>query len=45
MEMDVSQRESGSGIRCTAIRLLLVALACAEWAAAWAFVYRSTFGR
>jgi hypothetical protein len=43
METDIS-RESGSGIRCTAIRLLLVALACAEWVAAWIVVYRSQLG-
>lgn len=31
-------------LRCAAIRLLLVALACAEWVALWSFVYRSTLG-
>lgn len=28
----------------TVIRLLLVALACAEWVAVWSLVYRSTLG-
>jgi hypothetical protein len=44
MEMDVSRREAGSGIRWTAIRFLLVALACAEWVAVCIVVYRSAFG-
>ena len=45
MEMDVSRRGPGTGTRRAAIRLLLVALACAEWATAWILVYRSAFGR
>jgi hypothetical protein len=43
METAVSG-EARRGFRCSVIRLLLLALACAEWVALWSFVYRSTLG-
>ena len=44
MEMNVSPRVPKPDFRCAAIRLLLVALAGAEWAAVCIVVSRSAFG-
>jgi hypothetical protein len=44
MEMKPSNEKLDRGIGCAMIRLLLIAVCCAEWAAVWVVVYCPILG-